>query len=246
MGRTNIGVLGMIALAGSAAASVVVWDPTPDFSIDYGNPNGVWSYGWMEVGFGALNLYENSGITNGNPQWWAWGGDRTPCVWKNMHTDIWYGVEPGQISLHPGNGHQPSVVRWTTPTGAEGRARIDGRFFNGDIGGMTVGVLLNGTLAWEAFNSGAFELSMFVHPGDTVDFAVYGGYGYGNTPLAVEIRIGDECLADFDADGFVTGADFDLFVRAFESGDMGADFDGDGFITGVDFDEFVEAFEAGC
>jgi hypothetical protein len=44
----------------------------------------------------------------------------------------------------------------------------------------------------------------------------------------------------------VTGADFDQYVAAFESGDVSADFDGDGFVTGVDFDEYVVAFEAGC
>ncbi len=54
------------------------------------------------------------------------------------------------------------------------------------------------------------------------------------------------CPADFDGDGFVTGADFDAFVQAFEAGDTAADFDGDGFITGIDFDEYVQAFESGC
>ena len=52
--------------------------------------------------------------------------------------------------------------------------------------------------------------------------------------------------ADFDGDGFVTGVDYDLYVLAFEAGDMTADFDGDGFITGVDFDLYVAAFENAC
>jgi hypothetical protein len=54
------------------------------------------------------------------------------------------------------------------------------------------------------------------------------------------------CPADFDGDGFITGVDYDLYVSAFEAGDMAADFDGDGFLTGVDFDLYVVAFEAGC
>jgi len=61
----------------------------------------------------------------------------------------------------------------------------------------------------------------------------------------VKVRV-TSCLADFDGDGFVTGVDFDLFVGAFEQGDMAADFDLDGFVTGADFDLFVQAFEAGC
>jgi ELWxxDGT repeat protein len=60
-----------------------------------------------------------------------------------------------------------------------------------------------------------------------------------------ELRF-DQCRADFDGDGFITGVDFDLYVQAFEAGDMTADFDRDGFVTGVDFDLYVQAFEAGC
>lgn len=56
----------------------------------------------------------------------------------------------------------------------------------------------------------------------------------------------ERCAADFDGDGFVTGIDFDLYVAAFEAGDLTADFDGDGFITGIDFDLYVAAYEAGC
>ena len=54
------------------------------------------------------------------------------------------------------------------------------------------------------------------------------------------------CLVDLDNDGFVTRIDFDLFVQAFETGDMRSDFDGDGFLTGIDFDLYVVAFEAAC
>lgn len=66
-------------------------------------------------------------------------------------------------------------------------------------------------------------------------------------PIKIRFKVGTPgCPADFDGDGFLTGVDFDLFVAAFESGDMAADFDGDGFLTGVDFDLFVGSFESGC
>lgn len=52
--------------------------------------------------------------------------------------------------------------------------------------------------------------------------------------------------ADFDNDGFITGADFDLFVAAFEAGEPAADHNGNGFIEGGDFDTFVSDFETGC
>lgn len=70
-----------------------------------------------------------------------------------------------------------------------------------------------------------------------------------SNPTSVSIRldhVNGQCPADFDADGFLTGIDYDLYVEAFEDGEPWADFDGDGFVTGIDFDLFVAAFESGC
>lgn len=93
------------------------------------------------------------------------------------------------------------------------------------------------------FGSGAGTI---YGPGaDSVYWA--GGTGSDYSGLIFGLRIASAaCRADFDRDGFVTGADFDLYVAAFEAGDMSADFDIDTFITGVDFDLFVQEFEAGC
>lgn len=52
--------------------------------------------------------------------------------------------------------------------------------------------------------------------------------------------------ADFNADGFLTGDDYDGYVLAFELGEVVSDFDGDGFVTGDDFDAFLVQFQAGC
>lgn len=68
----------------------------------------------------------------------------------------------------------------------------------------------------------------------------------GGCEAGVWELVAPECPPDFDDDGFVTGADFDAYVGAFESGEASADFDGDGFVTGLDFDLFVVAFEQGC
>jgi hypothetical protein len=54
------------------------------------------------------------------------------------------------------------------------------------------------------------------------------------------------CASDFDADGFVTGDDFDAFVLDFLTGSPTTDFNADGFVTGDDFDAFVSAFVVGC
>jgi len=57
-------------------------------------------------------------------------------------------------------------------------------------------------------------------------------------------------LADFNADGFVDGFDYDDFVACFEG--VGcppgktADFNNDSFVDGFDYDDYISAFEGGC
>ncbi len=61
-------------------------------------------------------------------------------------------------------------------------------------------------------------------------------------------RLTPLCDADFNGDGFMSGADFDEFVAAFEAGDGAADYNEDTFVNGIDFDEYVAAFidATGC
>ncbi len=59
--------------------------------------------------------------------------------------------------------------------------------------------------------------------------------------------LGLRCPADVNWDGFVNGADFDLFADWFDRGGWsGADLDGNGFVTADDFDAFVGWFVEGC
>ncbi|MBL8762011.1 MAG: hypothetical protein JNL50_11990 [Phycisphaerae bacterium] len=55
-----------------------------------------------------------------------------------------------------------------------------------------------------------------------------------------------QCLADYNADGFVNGNDYDYFAALFDAGDQGADANADGFVNGNDYDLFAEHFDAGC
>lgn len=61
-------------------------------------------------------------------------------------------------------------------------------------------------------------------------------------------RLTPLCDADFNADGFMNGSDFDEFITAFEAGDSAADYNEDTFVNGSDFDEFIVAFvdATGC
>ena len=99
----------------------------------------------------------------------------------------------GQLSLHPGNGcaaFRPTMDR------SYGRKRGGTHFgavLPGDSGAMQVAVRKNGVMIWTATDSGAFNLTTLVSPGDTIDFAVYGGYGYGSTPLDAAHNGGGRC-----------------------------------------------------
>jgi formylglycine-generating enzyme required for sulfatase activity len=176
--------IGMIASVLPLHAQTV-FDPTADFSITNGNPNGVWSYGWMPTDFSVFTLYTRTGHGS-EPTHVAWFGDG-PNLWKNVGGEEGYGVPPGFLSLHPGPGYEPSVLRWTAPS--DGWAHVQGRFLAGDEGTMLVAVRGKGRAIWQGIDSGAFDFLEPVTGGEAIDFAVYGGYGCGNTPLETTITL---------------------------------------------------------
>ena len=78
-----------------------IYNPTMDFSINNGNPNVVWSYGWMPNDFSTFNLYTGSHMNASSPQWYrapaSW--DYTPTIWRNDSDSLRNGVAVGQLSL---------------------------------------------------------------------------------------------------------------------------------------------------
>jgi hypothetical protein len=186
-----VALTSLMALAANSASADLIWDVTSDFSIANGNPNGAWSYGWVN---GSSFQAYSSNATDGNGSiFWLGdvGSDRTPDIWKNYGAPI-HGVGTGQLSLHPGPGGQASVARWTAPAGIGSPVQVQGQFYPGDSGVMQVGIFVDGipqvtTPYWQSTNSGTFDFSLPVSAGSTIDFAVYGGYDYGNTPLEATI-----------------------------------------------------------
>jgi hypothetical protein len=157
------------------------YNGTNYFSTDKGNPNGVWSYGWMPTDFSAFNKY----ATHNSIQWYGpLGSDLTPCIWK-QNNGTSYGVPPGWLSLHPGPGQEPSVLRWTAPEA--GSLHVTGQFLAGDSGKMVVGIRKDSLSIWQAEDAGGFDIITKVAGGNTMDFVVYGGYAFGNTPISVMI-----------------------------------------------------------
>jgi hypothetical protein len=164
-----------------STAIIIPYSASADYSLVKGNPNGNWSYGWMSIDFSKFNIY----TTHDSNQWYgSLGGDRTPCIWMN-NGGIAYGVPTGWLSLHPGPGKEPSVLRWTAPV--SGTISIKGQFLAGDGGIMTVAIRQDGREIWTARDSGIFDLNVKVTAGAMIDFTVYAGYGFGNTPISATI-----------------------------------------------------------
>jgi hypothetical protein len=179
-------LVGAMMLCVTGVSQATIYNPITDFSITNGNPNGVWTYGWMPS---DLSTFYTDTITQGlqgvNWDCW-WGQNQQTHVCLNNLTFTSYGVQPGQISLHPGAAYQAAVLRFTAPTA--GLYDIGGQFFAGDNGTMLVGVRQEANFLWNGVNAGIFSMDdKTFSAGDSIDFLVYGGYGAGNTPLSLTI-----------------------------------------------------------
>ncbi len=180
-------VLFVLCSSHTVRADNQTYDATADFGITNGNPNGVWSYGWMATDFTGFTLFTKTSLGDGvNPNWLRGGGsDGTPAIWMNRTAGWLYGVPPNHITLHPGPGTEPSVLRWTAPQ--TGYYSVVGKFLAGDSGTMQVGVRANDAWLWQATDSGSFNILHRATVGGSIDFVVYGGYYSGNTPLELAI-----------------------------------------------------------
>ncbi|MCX5689004.1 MAG: hypothetical protein NTV94_04325 [Planctomycetota bacterium] len=242
-------VCGMVTSLAASTAIAQTWNPTNDFAADHGNPNGVWSYGWYPATLaGPFTPYSLHTDASATPLWGAWiGCDSTPAVWKNTTGVAQYGVGINQLSLHPGPGGEACCVRWSNPQGSlRGTVMVRGTFWQGDSGWMQVGVRVDGVLEFQAGNSGSFELALNNRTVQNIEFLVWQGYAYGNTPLDVDVTFIPACSGDFNQDGGVDGADVDAFFEAWEAGDSAADINEDGGVDGGDVGTFFARWEAGC
>lgn len=181
----------------SASAGVMTWDAVSQFGYN-SNPSDPWSYGLEpqtltgpdaptpEPNAAEFSLLSTPLNSNGFVGWTT--ASSYPVVAVNTSNATAYGVAPGQLAIQPDNNEDAGVVRWTSPI--NGLVNIDGQFYPGDKGIMDVAVLVDGHETFSASDSGAFDQTVFVNAGDTVDFAVTegpDGYNYGNTPLSATI-----------------------------------------------------------
>ena len=170
----------------------MTYDLVNDFSSTT-NPNGTWSYGWEPKLVGTFNLYDvcDTSVFEESPIWYSSSLYHPPEVWKNTGSGPYNYVQPGEVSLHPGSGGQFSVVRWKSPLA--GNVSISGYFGAGDIGVMSYFICKNGNTSLfrveDTYDDGPFTLNAYVSIGDTIDFMIGEGYGYGSTPLHATITL---------------------------------------------------------
>jgi hypothetical protein len=159
---------------------------TSDFSTN-NNPNGVWSYGATKADFSDFSISP----WNTSLKAWTETNDQAN-IWINDDSSTKYGIPVGKVALHPGTVSPgiPAVIRWTAPCDVgEASIQISGTFGAGDSGQPTVAIRNGTNSIWSAINSGTFNETTTVIPGNTIDFCVYGVYSYANTELDATIEV---------------------------------------------------------
>jgi hypothetical protein len=183
-----------------AVARGAVFDAASDFSLS-ANPNGAWSYGYQDSLGGPLNAYEVATADwRGTSNLEAWTTDRIgvdPNISHNP-TDaelsfVTVHVPPNGLTLHPGPGGQPSVLRWTAP--AADAYAVTAAFRGNDETTTDVHVLHNDASVFDGrvttYGEGpSFSTVLTVAAGDTIDFAVgNGSNGYFNDSTGLSATI---------------------------------------------------------
>jgi hypothetical protein len=175
------------------ASAQSMFNLAADFSASQ-NPNGAWSFGWMAPSNSIFNLYPTHvaayglGLDEWHGPFQNDNGTSPPDVVSNP-TDAPFTVSdttwlPHQITFHPGEQGERSVIRWTSPfAGPASLAAV----FEGRSGFATseIEIYQNSTLLFSGsvLGTGAashisFATNLVFQVGDPIDFRV--NYGNGD------------------------------------------------------------------
>jgi hypothetical protein len=213
------------------ASAGAAWNAAGNFSTTNGNPNGAWTYGAVESSTFYLDDYVGGGPS---PAYWYEANEAH--VWVNTLSTEQYGILPGQLSLHPGTDGGASVIRWTAPAGVTPFVQVQGQFSQGDSATKQVGIFVDGiptvtTPYWQSVDSGAFDFSLPVTPGATIDFASWGAWISGDT--ALDVSITSLVPGDANEDGRVDINDLTIVLAHYNQTGMvwtQGEFTGDGTV----------------
>ncbi len=202
----------------------VFWDANTDFSVA-ANPNGAWSYEWVNsststgglMTFAEANFGSQPGLNA-----WDLGAGSVPCVVKNTSlVNTYYGWAPGKLGMHPNTSSaDKAAIRWTAPSNGVYQVHVYAREV-GNPGGDGVDVSLYRNLAgsltgslwtdnlltgWETYHDNVYSLTQ----GESLAL-VLGNGGAGNngsdsttvdfvvTPLPLTSPVLWDARADFSA-----------------------------------------------
>lgn len=202
-----------IALLMAQTLTAHPWDASRDFS-SVRNPNGVWSYGYLDRASGDFKHYSTPNASHGAAKGWQdrainFGGQ----LIKNgsdgpVENGCYYAV--GQLILHPGaDEEKTATLRWLAPRAVivKIRARFSG--LNYGQGTTTdVSVFFRGRSLFEGRIAGfagggqrpvsgespqrEFSRILTVQRGDVIDFAVgAGGNGYFSDSTGIDVLIAE-------------------------------------------------------
>ena len=156
------------------------------------NPSAEWSYGFKQDLSNAVELLPSS-WTYGWFKDVGTGFSNGVRIWKNTSASNSFGIAPGQLALRPGDtasGTPPAVLRWTAPHSAD--FDVTGSFLTGiSTTGKDAYIVVTNEYVWERINftqDEAFNLSLRLTAGDTVDFIVADQFQSADTPIDVTIR----------------------------------------------------------
>lgn len=182
-------------LAFTTISFATVWDANADFSIDNGNPNGAWSYGSKSLlTLGDSDLIDTYSVKVDNDSFIGWIAEFSnlgaPSVTKNISGEVRTGIEPGELSFHPGSDGQVTTVRWTAPS--DGLYSLSALFDEGDGGPVDLYIYWNSTELFQVggtYQTETFTDTLMLHSGDRLDFMVGAGDDFycDSTPISIRI-----------------------------------------------------------
>ncbi len=166
-------------------ANAQYYDATESFSLT-DNPHAGWSGGWTASLGNTFHLYTTI-YSNAGGSAWIDPSQGTAPYYGKVIVDT-NGALAGQSVMHPGSGGQHSVLRFTVPE--TGEYTLSSQFYAGDRGNENITVLLNENSVQSLFSTSTnsnpiYDTTLFLIANDTVDFAIWGEYTGGTTPLRV-------------------------------------------------------------
>jgi len=196
----------------------------------------------------AYNNYTHEIIAAGSFDWtgtaavWMlnrWSDNHVP--WVATHPEPQRTRQSAVCALisAPADGYEGCEFRWLR----NGEPVHDGPGGASPLGGTVE--QSSGLISWLAEGSTAVLQIRDLQFSDAGDYTCIFTNPCGSVtsnPASVTVL----CFADYNANTFVNGEDFDEFLPDFEAGDLAADVNHDGWVNGIDFDLFAEHFEAGC